>query len=481
MYCNHCGAENPDSARYCRKCGMPLHFLRHKTAWPVAPDDAAGSGMERKHILVRAGPNTPSPASEGKSELKSDGRSERPTFKQAFEKARSERRQVDKPEEFVLELHGTVEKQPARLPVPDPIPVLDMTERSRAFHPLAESSAVGATKKTETVQKVPPAAPAPAALPPVNRNPEPARAVAVEESIKNEPSAKPLRPKESAVHGEEPAEDLEAPESSSERAWKLPAFWNSAALSLRHVAASVIRKVCAIPAAAGKTVRAFKEKTVQKKKARAALSLRKKERLAAAKAEKAKKTEAATKVTATNTASLKTDTQARTVPESGHTEQVSTTAAKQKNWRIAVGIFHRPGKSPKQDNRAEPAMKMPVAHVDHDAEDARGRNMEGIEGSSTPTYEGFGGLAAASGSLQGAVSIPQAVGLIQYIFDSSLKDDDPESWGETPENLEKKRGVANLDRRKVMIMVVATLIGIAVIYFSIVFMFPQNGGGRIFG
>lgn len=84
-----------------------------------------------------------------------------------------------------------------------------------------------------------------------------------------------------------------------------------------------------------------------------------------------------------------------------------------------------------------------------------------------------------SGSGAAAANPVQPIALIQYIFDTSLKDDDPASWGETPENMEKKHGNPDINRKKVLIMLLAVGVSIALIYFVLVFMYPSKGGSAL--
>lgn len=51
MYCDRCGAENSDSARFCRKCGRELGG--EEETW-VAPRGASGSALQREPTDVFA-------------------------------------------------------------------------------------------------------------------------------------------------------------------------------------------------------------------------------------------------------------------------------------------------------------------------------------------------------------------------------------------------------------------------------------------
>lgn len=516
MYCGHCGAENPDEARFCRKCGMPIQFLRHKAAWPVAPDgQTRENGTDRKHVLVRAGPEAPAPSEQQAVRPEDDADSkQRLRFQKAFADVRAKKQNLITPELPVLELNNRTEAlSPAgRKEAATPeLPVLELEHRIEDIH--------DSTPKRRSVPAVPCKAPN-EVLPTIQvdgqpnkcRVDEPADVLTVSIPQEVSPSASSMprqseNPARSFVRAdstvEEPllhvpdlstvtdeaeadidAEDAhENPESFGERSLKAPQLLKTAALSVMRSVELVRRLFRMIFTCAGLVIRFFWGKVEQAKEARAARRLLKKERAETAGVSKVEKAAAAKKAKAERAAARRAENIAQETvavaqvrEDAEPTDPVAGANAKQNGRRFAAGIFHRQKKDPEPE---EAPLKMAVSHVEH--EDPNVGDIETDGNATALSWKSIDGLAAAAISSDGGRVILPALSLIQYIFESSLQDDDAESWGETPENLEKKRGVTNLDRRKVLIMIVATLIGIAVIYFSIAFMFPQNGGGRIFG
>ncbi|MGH2630537.1 MAG: FHA domain-containing protein [Actinomycetota bacterium] len=66
MFCTRCGHHNPDDARYCAKCGAPLHEDPTVSLTPVEADDEAHDEFPLPHdelgphqalVLVKRGPN----------------------------------------------------------------------------------------------------------------------------------------------------------------------------------------------------------------------------------------------------------------------------------------------------------------------------------------------------------------------------------------------------------------------------------------
>lgn len=55
MYCMSCGTENPNEARYCRKCGRSLQLV-HRNIWPVSSYNTLKSESENDNILKSSEP-----------------------------------------------------------------------------------------------------------------------------------------------------------------------------------------------------------------------------------------------------------------------------------------------------------------------------------------------------------------------------------------------------------------------------------------
>lgn len=55
MYCMSCGTENPNEARYCRKCGRSLQLV-HRNIWPVSSYNTLKSESENDNILKSSVP-----------------------------------------------------------------------------------------------------------------------------------------------------------------------------------------------------------------------------------------------------------------------------------------------------------------------------------------------------------------------------------------------------------------------------------------
>ena len=66
MYCTHCGHSNPDSARFCAKCGSPLEADTTVSLTPIETEDETAEDFPFPHdqllpgqalLLVKRGPN----------------------------------------------------------------------------------------------------------------------------------------------------------------------------------------------------------------------------------------------------------------------------------------------------------------------------------------------------------------------------------------------------------------------------------------
>ncbi|MBL7209937.1 MAG: zinc-ribbon domain-containing protein [Dehalococcoidia bacterium] len=59
MFCSKCGAENADTAKFCRKCGAPLRQVKPPTQASVKPSAQAATGPPVSHTEPAATPITP--------------------------------------------------------------------------------------------------------------------------------------------------------------------------------------------------------------------------------------------------------------------------------------------------------------------------------------------------------------------------------------------------------------------------------------
>lgn len=478
MYCGYCGVENPDQARFCRKCGKPIRFLKHTAAWPVAPSDVEPytdpmRETREKHTLVRAGPDGPIhiPVSDGvnrQSREEIGAEEAQSSFRETFAKVCAQKEK--KTELPVLELKARRADQDAsRMPVLDleakdvkpaaAVPVLDLTEKHHTVDLLQkpqqpvcvpQPDAKWVSKENAPLQE-----PDEQVAPPLPIKPGLEKEVTGSEPMRSNQTTfiNTTQVLDDVAEDEASKEQDEANEFGEHRlclpAWVLMVFTMLRLHLTKAFHTTVLRASAAI----------------------VYLEQRRKENRPKAQ-EKAKPT---------NTV-CEAPMPAPVADEEVIGQKTWTKANKARaHKRMVSHIFKRHGKQV-----GDPGWTgaLPIAHTEHPvSQDAEELSDTEHAGGSTAIRrkEPFAGAAfEMSGSGAAAASPVQPIALIQYIFDTSLKDDDPASWGETPENMEKKHGNPDINRKKVLIMLLAVGVSIALIYFVLVFMYPSKGGS-IFG
>lgn len=486
MYCGYCGVENPDQARFCRKCGKPIRFLKHTAAWPVAPSDVEPYAdpmreTREKHTLVRAGPDGPIhiPVSDGvnKQPREEIGAEEAQSFRETFAKVRAQKEK--KTELPVLELKARRTEQDApRLPALNlkakgvkpaaVVPVLDLTEKHHtgdlSQKPQKAVCAPQLDAKRVSKESAPTQVPDEPVVPPLPPEPVLKREVTGSEpTLSNQTTSINTTQVLDDVTEAETEEEQDEANEFGERRLRLPAWVLMVFTMLRlyltkafHI--SVLRVSAAIVY--------FEQRRKEKKENRP----KEKAKLTNAACEAPEPAPAADEVPAAGTAGDGT---------AGKKTGIKADKAKA-HKRMVSHIFKRRGKQ-----IGDPGWTgaLPIAHTEHPvSQDAEELSDTEHAGGSTAIrrQEPFAGAAfEMSGSGAAAASPAQPIALIQYIFDTSLKDDDPASWGETPENMEKKHGNPDINRKKVLIMLLAVGVSIALIYFVLVFMYPSKGGSAL--